>query len=115
MTRVLFAFSLMSNLVLAFLLIRGQQSDVSQAPFTNEPYPWQDETLKFNWAMNSGWLSALMAKRALFYDIQLHAPRRKRGIFYPCERTVLQSYPFREERPWQAWAPFAGGSCKWIL
>lgn len=86
-----------------------------QAPFSSEPTPWPASNLKFMWSMNSGWLAALMGKQAQFYDIQLYGPRTpSRGIFYPCERKILQSYPLREERSWQGTVSFTAGVCQFF-
>lgn len=86
-----------------------------EAPFSSEPTPWPASHMKFMWSMNSGWLSGLMGKQAQFYDIQLYGPRSiPRGIFYPCERKILQGYPLREERSWQGTAPFTSGTCQFF-
>lgn len=80
-----------------------------QVPFNSEPAPFPGAYDKFIWAMNSGWLAALMGKQAEFYDIQLYGPRPPpRGKFYPCERKILLNYPLRTERPWQGTAPYTG-------
>lgn len=85
-----------------------------EVPFTSAPGPWPASVASSMWAMNSGWLIGLMGKQTLFYDIELHADRPNRGVYYPCERRVLQGYPNREERYWPNTIPFTGGNCPWI-
>jgi len=79
-----------------------------QAPFSRDGDP---NNGKFMWSMNSGWLAGLMAKQAVFYDIQLWQPRIGRGVFYPCERRNLANYPLREEQNWMMSFAYTSGTC----
>lgn len=87
----------------------------AEAPFSDAPpETWPDVYYRYMWEMNHGWLHALMAAPAMFYDVQLHGPRARRGFFYPCERKVLETYPLREERPWLEWAPYDNTPCSFM-
>lgn len=76
---------------------------------------WSHETDVALWWMNHGWIWTMELKQSLFYDIGLYGGRIDRGKFYPCEREMLEGYPYREERYFMETAGFDYGSCdvKW--
>jgi hypothetical protein len=73
---------------------------------------WTHDTDVALWYMNWGWLTSMMLKQALFYDIGLYGPRVTRGKFYPCERRTLEGYASREEFPFEGTSGYAYGRCE---
>jgi hypothetical protein len=69
-----------------------------ELPFGATPADWDETIERTVWTMNWGWLNAMMAKQAYFYDIGNYAGRPNRAKFYACERHTLGTYPLREER-----------------
>lgn len=47
--------------------------------------------------VNEAWINSFIFRQALFYDIGRYEGGSQRGLFYPCERVTLGTYPGREQ------------------
>jgi len=75
-----------------------QLTDSQDQGLPKQDGQWTHETDVAAWAVNLGWMSLMISSQAVFYDIGLYEGRSpNRGIFYPCERQVLEGYFPRNE------------------
>ena len=78
------------------------------------PKNFDEKDRSFIWAMNFAVIRLWAQSNATFYDIGRYQPRVTRGLFYPCERVVLEGYsnrlevnPFNDVLDWQYDSCFA--------